>query len=145
MMALNLNPARAGRWLGILAGLAAMPAAQAADAPLPMLSSGWHFEERDGASLYQAICQGCHMADGQGAVGAGRYPALAGNPRLASGVYLTRMVLHGRRAMPGLARGLDDEQVALVVNQVLSRFGPAGAPAVSASEVAVQRALPNGP
>ncbi|HWW31594.1 MAG TPA: hypothetical protein VNY80_16375, partial [Steroidobacteraceae bacterium] len=35
-----------------------------------------------GADTYAHICQGCHMAEGQGAVGAGHYPKLAGDPAL---------------------------------------------------------------
>lgn len=37
---------------------------------------GQHFEQREGEHLFKAICQGCHMAQGQGAHGAGAYPAL---------------------------------------------------------------------
>lgn len=35
------------------------------------------FVPRDGATLYRPSCQACHMAAGQGAAGAGIYPALA--------------------------------------------------------------------
>ena len=128
----------------LVAGLLPAPWAVAND-QTPPLSRGWRFEERDGASLYAAICQGCHMAQGQGADGAGRYPALAGNARLASPVYVLRMVLHGRKAMPGFARGLDDAQVQQVVNEVTRRFAadPAHPPApVSLAEVQAQRAAP---
>ena len=33
-----------------------------------------------GAQIYSQICQGCHMPAGEGAVGAGHYPKLAGDP-----------------------------------------------------------------
>jgi mono/diheme cytochrome c family protein len=91
--------------------------------PLPTVSEGRGFVQRDGAALYQAICQGCHMADGRGAEGGGSYPALAGNPRLASAPYVMLAVLNGRKAMPGFGFMLDDAQVAAVVNQVRNRFG----------------------
>ena len=43
-----------------------------------------HFAATDGAALYRDICQGCHMARGQGAKGAGAYPALAKDANLAA-------------------------------------------------------------
>ena len=42
------------------------------------------FMPQSGEALYADICQGCHMQGGLGAVGAGAYPALAKNPKLAS-------------------------------------------------------------
>src|SRR5580700_8800332 len=33
--------------------------------------------------IYRTVCQSCHMAAAQGAVGAGAYPALANDPKLA--------------------------------------------------------------
>ena len=30
-----------------------------------------------GEAIYKGVCQGCHMPDAKGAVGAGAYPALA--------------------------------------------------------------------
>jgi mono/diheme cytochrome c family protein len=85
--------------------------------------NGERFVQQDGARLYQAICQGCHMPQGQGAKGAGFYPALANNPRLASGAYPTYVVLAGLRGMPPFAAQLNDEQVAAVVNHVRTNFG----------------------
>jgi mono/diheme cytochrome c family protein len=38
-----------------------------------------HFMQRDGEVIYRTVCQGCHMPNAQGAVGAGAYPALAGD------------------------------------------------------------------
>ena len=40
------------------------------------------YVSEDGEKLYQSLCSGCHMADGSGAVGARKYPALIGNPNL---------------------------------------------------------------
>lgn len=87
-----------------------------------------------GAALYEHLCQGCHMAQGQGAVGAGHYPRLAGDPALVSWQYVAITVLNGKNGMPpfGLAEDevsevravhLSDEQVAGVVNYVRTSFG----------------------
>jgi mono/diheme cytochrome c family protein len=76
-----------------------------------------------GEAIYQGICQGCHMAEAQGAEGAGRYPALASNPRLAGTAYVTHLVLKGQKAMPGFGDNLSDQQVADVVNYVRTHFG----------------------
>lgn len=90
----------------------------------------------DGETIYRHVCQGCHMPDGTGAEGAGHFPALANNPRLASAQYMAAVVLYGRRNMPHFAPQpelsgfeanavlhLDDAQVARVVNFVRSHFG----------------------
>lgn len=81
------------------------------------------FPQRDGASLYGAICQGCHMPDGRGAIGAGAYPALAGDKNLASAGYPAYLVMYGQKAMPGFGGFLDDAQIAAVVNYVRTHFG----------------------
>lgn len=101
----------------------------------------------DGAQIYSQICQGCHMPDGRGAVGAGRYPAFAGNPAIASAPYMVVTLLNGRRNMPSFAKPkpsgnffppvyLTDEQVAAVVNYVRSSFGNAYADKITAADVA---------
>ena len=53
-----------------------------------------------GAEIFHGICQGCHMPDAKGAIGAGRYPALAGDPALASKEFMLITLLRGRRNMP---------------------------------------------
>lgn len=78
-----------------------------------------------GQQIFTHICQGCHMADGKGAVGAGHYPALANNPKLAAAAYPAVMVLNGRGAMPSFSRELTDAQVADVVNYVRGHLGNA--------------------
>jgi mono/diheme cytochrome c family protein len=83
------------------------------------------FKQQDGAALFQAICQGCHMPNAQGAIGAGAYPALAHDERLAAAAYPVITVLKGRKAMPPLASYLSDAQVAAVVNYVRTHFGNA--------------------
>ena len=81
------------------------------------------FSQRTGEELYTHICQGCHMPDARGAVGAGAYPALAFNPRLAAAIYPITVVLHGQRAMPPFGESLSDEQIASVLNYVRTHFG----------------------
>jgi len=81
-----------------------------------------HFVQSDGAALYRAICQACHMPDARGAHGAGMYPALAANPKLASAAYPALTVLQGRRGMPAFGDSLSDAQVAEVVNYVRNQF-----------------------
>jgi len=97
------------------------------------------FVERDGESIYTHICQGCHMPGGAGAIGAGAYPALANNPRLAAAAYPAALVLNGAGAMPSFAGGLDDEQVANVVNYIRSHFGNDYDGALTPEQVAAMR------
>lgn len=93
-----------------------------------------------GQQVYTRICQGCHMPQGQGAVGAGHYPALARDPAIASAPYMARTILAGRRGMPAFALksggdsetesfiapiGLSDAQVASVINYIRTHFGNA--------------------
>ena len=64
------------------------------------MSPGWRFAEQGGVAIYVNVCAACHQPDAKGAEGAGAYPALAGNPELASGDYVLRVVLNGLRGMP---------------------------------------------
>jgi mono/diheme cytochrome c family protein len=100
-----------------------------------------------GEDLYSHICQGCHMSHGEGAIGAGRYPKLAGDPTLASWQYVALTVLGGRKGMPAFSAAADqvwdgptvhlsDAQVAEVVNYVRGHFGNAYKDRVTASQVA---------
>ncbi len=68
-----------------------------------------------GAEVYGNVCAGCHMPDGEGAVGAGAYPALAGNPNLEFAEYPIYIVVQGQRGMPGFGDLLTDEQIVAVV------------------------------
>lgn len=81
------------------------------------------YPQKTGAEIYTGICQGCHMPDARGAVGAGAYPALAHDIRLAAAVYPLTVVLNGQRAMPPIGADLSDEQVADVINYIRSHFG----------------------
>jgi mono/diheme cytochrome c family protein len=116
--------------------LAALPAGLlAVELDANGLSQGWRFGQQDGAALYRAICAGCHMAEGQGAVGAGAYPALAGNARLASAAYPVVTVLRGRKGMPSFQYMLSDEQVAAVTNYLRTNLGNRYTDAVTAADV----------
>ncbi len=97
--------------------------ASAADPASVPISSGAAFTETDGESIYRAVCQACHMPNGQGATGAATYPALAANPRLASGAYIAVTVLNGRRSMPAFGRALTDAQIAEVARYVRTTMG----------------------
>ncbi len=88
----------------------------------------------DGRQIFEQICQGCHMPGGEGAIGAGHYPALANNRTLRSRQYVALTILAGRRNMPAFGARhavgfgfppatLSDEQIAAVINYVRTHFG----------------------
>jgi len=112
-----------------VAGIAA-----SASADDSAFTSGTTLSSISGPEIYAHICQGCHMPGGVGAVGAGYYPKLAGDPALVSWQYVALTVLNGKDGMPpfGLpadqvmetrAAHLSDAQIADVVNYVRSSFG----------------------
>ena len=76
-----------------------------------------------GEEIYSTLCAGCHMPKGEGAVGGGMYPALAGNEKLEYPDYAVFIVLNGYKAMPSFGHTLSDEQVAAVVNYLQSGLG----------------------
>ncbi|MGC1523961.1 MAG: cytochrome c [Steroidobacteraceae bacterium] len=112
--------------------------------------AGGGTDSAGGAQTYTHICQGCHMAEGQGAVGAGHYPKLAGDPALVSWQYVALTVLNGKNGMPSFgapadqsffgAPHLSDAQIADVVNYVRSHFGNRWKDKATAAQVA---ALPH--
>ncbi len=110
-----------------------------ADAPGPTFGSPYHFTEAGGQAVYAAVCAGCHMPDGRGAVGAATYPALVPNGRLAAAAYPITRVLRGRGAMPPFARTLSDAQVAAVVDYIRTAFGNSYEPGPAAADVATLR------
>jgi mono/diheme cytochrome c family protein len=91
--------------------------------PAERFGNALRFIPQSGEALYADICQGCHMPEGVGAVGAGAYPALAQNPKLATAGYPLFLVIHGRKGMPPFGRLLTDQQVAAVVNYIRTHFG----------------------
>jgi mono/diheme cytochrome c family protein len=127
---------------GVGAGAAAVACADDASfASVATLSNA------SGEDIYSRICQGCHMPHGEGAVGAGHYPKLAGSVTLASWQYVVLTVLGGRNGMPAFSAAADqvwdgptvhlsDVQVADVVNYVRSHFGNSYKDRVTASQVA---------
>ena len=131
-----MKPNRARQGLLMLAASVAAMAMQAATAQ--EIYAG-KFPQQTGEELFKNICQGCHMPDAKGATGAGTYPALATNPRLAAAVYPITVVLHGQRAMPPFGESLNDEQVANVINYVRSHFGNHYKDQVTANAVKARR------
>jgi mono/diheme cytochrome c family protein len=117
--------------IGLGVGLGAAVTAGADDSAF---TSGTSLDDVKGPEIYSHICQGCHMPGGAGAVGAGAYPKLAGDPALVSWQYVALTVLNGKNGMPpfGLpadqvmetrAAHLSDAQIADVVNYVRTSFG----------------------
>jgi mono/diheme cytochrome c family protein len=104
-----------------------------------------HPEAVTGETIFTHICQGCHMPQGQGAQGAGAYPALAHDAKLASSAYPIVMLLNGRGAMPAIGQGLTDDQVAGVVNYIRSHFGNDYHDDVTADQVKAMRPSPKEP
>lgn len=116
--------------LQIVGGLAALPflavlgtSGAFADSAGITFSEGRTFSEQSGEELYTHVCAACHMGNGQGAVGAGHYPALANNENLLSAGYPIYIVLKGQKGMPPFGAMMSDDQVAAVVNYVRSHFG----------------------
>jgi mono/diheme cytochrome c family protein len=129
--------------LGVSAG-----SVRAAHGTDPLLAPD-AFAKASGEEIYQHVCQGCHMPDGRGAQGAGTYPALAGNPHLASAQFTATTVALGRHNMPHFAAQpdlgafeqfvvlhLDDRQIADVVNYVRSHFGNHYTDELTAADIA---------
>jgi mono/diheme cytochrome c family protein len=130
------------RWPGmalamVLTGAAA--SAAGAESSDGSFMSPRHFMQRDGEVIYRTVCQGCHMAEAQGAVGAGAYPALASDPKLAAAGYPVLVVVNGSKDMPPFGALLDDEQVAAVVNYVRSHFGNSYPDTISPADVRLAR------
>jgi cytochrome c5 len=99
------------------------------------LSPGFRFIEASGEQLFVSVCQGCHMPDGNGATGAGNYPALGGDKNLEASGFPVYVVVRGQRAMPPIGSMMSDDQVAAVVNYVRTHFGNQYPDAVAAEDV----------
>jgi len=141
------HPFRPGALLALLA-LFALHTVRASDDPQAMLSPQ-QLSHASGQAIYRHVCQACHMPDARGARGAGRFPALAGDPRLASSRYMISVLLMGRSNMPSFRprpdlRGfegkvhvtLSDAEIARVVNFVRSHFGNHYSDRVTSADVA---------
>jgi mono/diheme cytochrome c family protein len=101
--------------------------------------SFWYVPTQGGEALYKEICQACHMPDAKGASGAGAYPALAANPKLAGKAYPVFVVINGLKAMPSFGVSLSDRQIADVVNYIRSHFGNRYTDTVTSGEVKALR------
>ena len=101
----------------------------------PSLSTGFRFTERTGEQLFASSCQGCHMPDGIGAVGAGTYPSLSKDSNLEAAGYPVYVIVRGQKAMPPIGMMMSDEQVAAVVNYLRTHFGNQYTDAVTADDV----------
>jgi mono/diheme cytochrome c family protein len=132
--------------MATLAALAAFVAGAPARADAPGNAAAAPLAAADGAVIYRRICAGCHMPQGQGAEGAGRYPALAGDPALRSPAYMAVVLLAGRRNMPAFGERhaiaafgppvtLTNTQIAAVINYVRTQFGNRYADRITATEV----------
>jgi len=97
------------------------------------------FTEQGGEALYKNICQGCHMPNAMGGVGAGAYPALAKNPKLEVAGYPISVVVDGQKAMPAFGPMLSDQQIADVINYVRTHFGNNYKDAVKPADVKAAR------
>ncbi len=123
-------------------GLAVSPAAfadTAQDMGAGAMNRGGAFSFQGGQAIFTGVCQGCHMPDAKGAVGAGMYPALAKDDKLETAGYPVAVVTHGQKAMPPFGALLNDQQIADVVNYVRSNFGNKYKDKVSAADVKAQR------
>jgi mono/diheme cytochrome c family protein len=129
----------------ILAGLivlatAATQAGDSAPATAPSakhanLMGSTRFTETDGGKLYATVCASCHMQNAMGGTGAGFYPALAKNEKLATASYPVMMVMNGRGPMPSFREAMTDAQIAAVVGYVRTHFGNNYADPVSLDDV----------
>jgi mono/diheme cytochrome c family protein len=130
-MAMNRTLMRA------LGGAAAIGAfALLANAASAQFASGYRYQS--GQDLYTHICQGCHMPDGKGAVGAGMYPALAGNKKLQAPLYPVLVMLKGQKAMPAFS-DLTDAQIVEVTNYIRTNLGNSFTGSVTAEQVKALR------
>lgn len=89
--------------------------------------------------LYRTSCQACHMAGGEGASGAGVYPALAKNRKLRTARYPVFVVTNGQKGMPPFGSMMDDDQIAAVVNYVRRNLGNDYKDVVTPAEVKAAR------
>jgi mono/diheme cytochrome c family protein len=97
------------------------------------------FTEQGGEAIYKNVCQGCHMPDAKGAVGAGMYPALAKNPKLEVSGYPVSVIVNGQKAMPALGGMFSDQQVADVTNYIRTHFGNSYKDKVTPADVKAAR------
>jgi len=103
------------------------------------MTRGGPFPFEGGKAIFDGACQACHMAGAKGAIGAGSYPALVSDSKLAVPGYPIAVILHGQKAMPALGVYLSDRQVADVINYIRTHFGNNYSDAVKEGDVKAQR------
>ena len=124
---------------GCVALTGALAASAGAQSTADAASASAEFDGPTGEATFRQVCAACHMPDAKGAVGAGFYPALAGNPKLSSGAYPVYVVMKGMNGMPPLGEQMTDRQVADVVNYVRTHFGNDYRDAVQPADVGALR------
>jgi len=122
-----------------LAAMAGARADTAQDMGAGAMNRSPPYNFQGGEAVFKNICQGCHMANAEGAVGAGMYPALAKNAKLEVAGYPVAVIVHGQKAMPPFGGLLSDQQIADVVNYVRTNFGNSYKDKVTAADVKAQR------
>ena len=122
-----------------LAAMAVARADTAQDMGASAMNRNAPYNFQGGEAVFKNICQGCHMANAEGAVGAGMYPALAKNAKLEVAGYPVAVIVHGQKAMPPFGGLLSDQQIADVVNYVRTHFGNSYKDKVTAADVKAQR------
>jgi mono/diheme cytochrome c family protein len=111
--------------LGAASTAFAQPAPGAFATPQVTVAGG-KYVMKDGQDIFHNVCANCHMQDAKGTAalaGAGAYPALAANPKLASPAYGAMVVVRGQKGMPPFGELLDDNQVAAVLGYLRTHFG----------------------
>lgn len=103
------------------------------------MDRGRAFPFQGGEAIFKGVCQGCHMPDAKGVIGAGSYPSLSRNRNLETAAYPIAVIVHGQKAMPALGAMMSDRQVADVVNYIRQNFGNKYKPPVSPSDVSAAR------
>lgn len=99
---------------------------------------------KTGAEVYKVYCQACHMPGGVGAEGAGKFPALAKNPRLGTTGYAAFIIANGRGGMPWFKDALSKEQARELIGYLRTHFGNSYPEPVTAEDVAAFGQRPMG-
>ena len=103
-------------------------------------TSNTRYTQQGGETLYRSVCAACHMANGEGAnTGAGFFPDLRKNQKLAAGAYPALVVVNGLHGMPPFGAWMDDQQIADVVNYIRTHFGNQYTDAVTPQSVGALR------
>jgi mono/diheme cytochrome c family protein len=122
-----------------MAAVAAARADTAQDMGAGAMNRSAPYNFQGGEAVFKNVCQGCHMPNSEGAVGAGMYPALAKNAKLEVAGYPVAVIVHGQKAMPPFGGLLSDQQIADTVNYVRTHFGNNYKDKVTPGDVKAQR------